>query len=87
MAKLNIHSHTSEKTVQSKLVRKLRLDGWTVIRLTNVYPAGTPDVLALKQGQAKFYECKSAIGKASPVQLEIHRILREQGFTVEIINK
>ncbi len=59
-----------ERAIQSAVMQYLRLQGWYVFRLNagalpnergrsvRMLPAGTPDLLAIRDGQCLFVECK-----------------------------
>lgn len=59
-----------ERAIQAALIQYLRLHGWYVFRLNagalpnergrsvRMLPAGTPDVLAIRDGRSLFVECK-----------------------------
>lgn len=53
--------------------------------MTFVYPDGVPDIVALRDGFARFIEFKTAKGKLSKVQEYMHEQIRKQGFTVETL--
>lgn len=70
----------SEQSIQTAIKNKLERDGWTVVKLISTSMAGIPDLMALKDGKARFIEVKSESGKLSVLQQ--HRInqLRAMGF-------
>ena len=85
MARQSLRFHTSEKTIQRRARKVLQDAGWLVVRLTQVYPAGMPDLVAFRAGEAVFVECKSSIGKVSQVQQLLHGTLDKQGFRVYVV--
>lgn len=73
-----------ESSVQSKLIRDLRNDGWFVVRLLHTTPSGVPDLLAIKNKKHVFIEVKREGGKVSPLQQEIHKQIAMVGGVVVI---
>lgn len=73
-----------ESSVQSKLIRDLRNDGWFVVRLLHTTPSGVPDLLAIKNKKHVFIEVKREGGKVSPLQKEIHKRIAMVGGVVVI---
>lgn len=59
-----------EKSVLSRTIKKFRDQGWIVLRLRGVDPAGYPDLLIIRDGIVKFIELKRAdgLGKLSALQ-------------------
>lgn len=73
-----------ESSIQSKLIRDLRNDGWFVVRLLHTTPSGVPDLLAIKNKKHVFIEVKREGGKVSPLQKEIHKRIAMVGGVVVI---
>jgi Holliday junction resolvase len=75
--------------LESKLQKKIRVDleksGWIVHKVTSSKP-GWPDLEAFFDGVVIFLEVKSVGKKASPLQEHRHKLLREQGFKVFVID-
>ena len=77
----------SEKQIQTKHIKKLEKQGYYVVKIITCNKNGFPDVMALKDGNVKFFEYKSSIGKLRPLQKYRHKELMKQGFNVEVINE
>ena len=83
-----------ESAIQSHIIQYMTMRNWFVMRLNsgmveNKYggrirlaPAGTPDLLLIKDGKILFIEVKSAIGKITPLQEEFAEKLRSYGAEV-----
>lgn len=80
-------SRPLESLIQSRIIKRLEKEGWLVIKmgLTNV--PGIPDLLALKDGVARFVEVKRPGEKPRPLQLYRHEQLKNLGFDVEVLEK
>lgn len=74
-----------ESKVQSRVIRELRADGYLVVKIGLCSVPGFPDLMALKNGRARFVEVKRTGEKPRPLQEYRHKQLREQGFEVEIV--
>lgn len=58
----------SEQKIQSKIIKRLELDGWFVLKLIKVSKNGIPDLLAVKENRTIFIEVKQEHGKLSEIQ-------------------
>ncbi len=69
-----------EQDIQSSIKKKLKKQGWTVLKIIQLSDNGYPDLLCLKQGQVKWIEVKRPGEK--PSELQLHRInqLKKEGF-------
>jgi len=69
---------------QNKVKRQLESEGWWVIKLIRCGENGIPDLLALKEGEAMFIECKEL--KDTVKLLQQHQInrLKKAGFTAYV---
>lgn len=76
-----------ESLIQSRIIKRLEKDGWMVIKLGLTNMPGIPDLLALKDGRARFIEVKRPGEKPRPLQEYRHRQLRENGFDVEVMDE
>jgi hypothetical protein len=78
----------SEKLLDRKLSAALKkLGGWS-IKLLATHVTGLPDRLCLlPNGVLFFAEIKTTGKKPKPVQLSVHKKLRELGFKVVVIDK
>ena len=73
-----------EKNIQTKIKKKLELEGWFVIKLITTSCNGIPDIMALKGGKAMFIEVKQPDGKLSELQnVRIGQLLA-LGFDVKV---
>jgi Holliday junction resolvase len=57
-----------ESKIQSNYIKKLEADGYYVVKLMSTNKNGIPDLLAIKDGVASFYEIKQAGKKPAPLQ-------------------
>jgi len=57
-----------ESTIQSKIIKWLKSDGYFVTKLMGTSTNGIPDVLAIKNGKTIFVEVKRPGRKAEPLQ-------------------
>lgn len=83
-----------ESAIQSHIMQYMTMKNWFVMRLNsgmveNKYggrirlaPAGTPDLLCIKDGKCLFIEVKSEKGKITPLQEEFGDKLRSYGAEV-----
>lgn len=77
----------SEKVLEAKLREKVKARGGWCLKLLSKHINGLPDRLCLfPGGLVAFAEIKTTGQKPRPIQLEVHRILREMGFRVEVID-
>lgn len=75
-----------EQQIQSKIIKRLEQKGYFVIKLIKTNKSGIPDLLALKDGIAEFYEVKRPkVGVVSEIQKYRLKQLQEHGFKAEII--
>lgn len=79
------NSKPLESKIQSGVIRSLRMQGYLVVKIGLCSLPGFPDLIALKDGKAKFVEVKRPGERPRPLQEYRHRQLREQGFEVEVI--
>lgn len=84
----------TEQKIQSKIVKKLKEDGWIVIKTIKLSESGYPDIFAFRSGVSIFVEVKSESGRASPLQKYRIEELTKQGFKaficygyIDFINK
>ncbi len=74
---------------ESDIVRSIRTylhkEGYFTINMMAVTPSGTPDMLAVKDNVYTFFEVKTDTGRLSPLQVAIHRKLRNNGCTVHTV--
>ena len=77
----------SEKLLERKLYDEVkRLKGWC-IKISSMHITGLPDRLCLfPEGRLVFVELKTTKQKPRKVQLVVHRMIRDLGFRVEVID-
>lgn len=75
-----------ELQIQTNLIRHLKKkypDAF-VIKLSDKWYSGIPDVMMILKGHAYFYEVKTNKGIVSKIQTETHKRLRLAGAIVSI---
>ena len=58
----------TERQIQDKIIKKLKSEGFFVTKLISTSTNGIADILAIKNGIAKFVEVKRKDGKLSEIQ-------------------
>lgn len=77
----------NEKSVERKLVELTKLSGGLCIKLLTYQFTGLPDRMCLFPGSIIiFVELKTTGEKPRKIQLAVHRMLRNLGFRVEVID-
>lgn len=77
----------NEKSVERKLVELTKLSGGLCIKLLTYQFTGLPDRMCLFPGGIIiFVELKTTGEKPRKIQLTVHRMLRNLGFRVEVID-
>lgn len=77
----------SEKTIERKLVEKMKACGGLCIKLLTYQFIGLPDRMCLfPNGKVVFVELKTTGEKPKKIQLSVHNKLRALGFRVEVID-
>lgn len=77
----------SEKSVERKLVELTKLSGGLCIKLLTYQFTGLPDRMCLFPGGIIiFVELKTTGEKPRKIQLAVHKMLRNLGFRVEVID-
>ena len=77
----------NEKSVERKLVELTKLSGGLCIKLLTYQFTGLPDRMCLFPGGIIiFVELKTTGEKPRKIQLAVHRMLRNLGFRVEVID-
>jgi Holliday junction resolvase len=71
-----------ESKIQSKIIKKLELNGFYVLKIIRANKNGCPDILAVKDGKATFIEVKRPDGVLS--ELQKLRIKELQRFGCEV---
>lgn len=73
-----------ESDYQNKIMKTLEKEGYYVIKLIKTNRNGIPDIVALKNNEVYFIECKSLTGKLSVIQEFRLKELKEKGFRVAV---
>lgn len=77
----------SEKYIERKLVELTKLHGGICIKLLTYQFTGLPDRMCLfPNGKIIFVELKSTGKKPKKIQISVHKILKNLGFRVEVID-
>ena len=77
----------NEKSVERKLVELTKQSGGLCIKLLTYQLTGLPDRMCLLPGGIIiFVELKTTGEKPRKIQLVVHRMLRNLGFRVEVID-
>ena len=77
----------TEKTLETKLYDSVKRMGGLAVKVWPVTFIGLPDrLILLPGGKAHFVELKSPGKKPKTHQDAVHRILRNLGFTVAVID-
>ena len=74
----------TEQYIQAKISKRLESEGWLVIKLIKTTKNGIPDLMALKDGVARFIEVKKPNGKISEIQKYRIKELKTAGFIAEV---
>ena len=76
-----------EKQIENKLKTAVKKNGGIALKLVCPSFAGMPDrLILLPDGHIGFAELKASGKKPRPLQLSRHRLLRELGYQVYIID-
>lgn len=76
-----------EKQIENKLKTAVKKNGGIALKLVCPAFAGMPDrLILLPDGHIGFAELKASGKKPRPLQLSRHRLLRELGYQVYIID-
>jgi Holliday junction resolvase len=73
-----------ESKIQSKIIKKLELNGYFVIKLISTNKNGIADIIALKDGKTIFIEVKQPSGVLSELQKLRIKQLRDLGFECKV---
>lgn len=76
-----------ESKIQSRIIERLKKEGWLVVKIGLTNLPGFPDLIALRNGEVRFIEVKRPGCK--PRELQQYRIkqLKENGFNVEVLTE
>lgn len=73
-----------EQKIQSKIIKKLELNGWYVVKLIKTSKNGIMDLMALRNGITMFIEVKQPNGVLSEIQKFRIKELTSQGFECKV---
>lgn len=73
-----------EQQIQTKIIKKLELQGWYVVKLIKTSKNGMPDLMALKNSQTIFIEVKQPNGILSEIQKFRIKELTNLGFECKV---
>lgn len=77
----------SERTIEQKFKAAVKAAGGLAVKFTSPGFDGVPDRLALlPDGKMAFVEVKAPGEKPRPLQLARHRLLRQLGFKVYVLD-
>ena len=68
-----------ESTIQTKIIKWLKSEGYFVTKLMGTSTNGIPDVLAIKDGRTLFVEVKRPGREADPIQAYRIKELNDYG--------
>jgi Holliday junction resolvase len=71
-----------ESLLQSKIIKKLKSNGYFVTKLIQTSTNGIPDILAIKDGKSIFIEVKTLNKK--PSKLQGYRIKQLESFGAKV---
>ena len=84
--KLRKPTHSSEKQVETYLVRGFKDRGGLCLKWVSPGRSGVPDRIGfLPQGRFFLIEVKTKVGKCSKIQQLVHTLLAKLGFTVHVV--
>lgn len=70
----------TEQQIQTKIINKLKKEGYYVIKLIKTSVNGIPDLLAIKNNECLFIEVKREDGKLSEIQKYRLKELNNKGI-------
>lgn len=73
-----------EQKIQSKIIKKLELNGWYVVKLIKTSKNGIMDLMSLKDGKVMFIEVKQDNGVLSEIQKFRIKELTSLGFECKV---
>ena len=75
-----------ESTIQGKIAKRLRENGWLVTKLIQTSMNGIPDLMAIRKGNVIFLEVKRPGEEASELQKYVMDNLSKAGCFTMIVN-
>ena len=76
----------TEQDIQAKIMKRLRAEGYYVIKIVQATVVGLPDLIATKPNECRFIEVKRPGKKPGAVQEYRHNELRSLGYSVEVLD-
>lgn len=83
----------TETEIQAEIVKALIAHGWEVLRLNagrkggiRLHPSGTPDLLAMRNGNSVFIEVKKPGEEPTDIQKARHKEINANGFPVYVFH-
>ena len=73
-----------EQQIQKRIIKKLELEGWFVLKIIKANKNGFPDLIAMKENETFFIEVKRPNGKLSELQKVRIKELRLKGIEVKV---
>ena len=75
----------TEQQIQTKIIKRLKTEGWYVIKLIKTSVSGIPDLIAIKENETIFIEVKRREGKLSEIQKVRIQELRNNNIKVKVL--
>ena len=75
----------TEQQIQTKIIKRLKTEGWYVIKLIKTSVSGIPDLIAIKENETIFIEVKRPDGVLSELQKVRIKELRNRNIKVKDI--
>ena len=76
-----------ESKYQAGLRKMLKANGWFFTKIIQTSTNGFPDILAVRDGETIYIEAKREGRKPEPLQLYVHKQLREHGAKVFVASR
>jgi Holliday junction resolvase len=76
-----------ESTIQSKIAKRLRENGWLVVKLIQTTMNGIPDLMAIRKGNVIFLEVKREGEYATELQKYVMDNINKAGCFTMVVNK
>ena len=75
----------TEQQIQTKIIKRLKKEGWYVIKLIKTSVSGIPDLIAIKENETIFIEVKRPDGVLSELQKVRIKELRNRNIKVKVL--
>lgn len=76
----------NEPTVAKWYKQSAEADGGLVMKMHPITNAGIPDLITFRRGRVFFVETKSTGDRCTPLQIEMHRRLKERGIDTYVLD-